>query len=264
MLHMKISPRHYPFIILPLAVAALAIVLLFISDKDAAPEARAKSVFQNARQDSRPVPVPQDKLPDAIKELEKLSGSPQELAEKLESAYILANSEQRSQLLDLCKRRFDNSLLPFLKKYQISETDSGLRKKIFAIVLSSSAATTDEILISNLAHYDTELALASLKEIRNRELKQAAPGLVKYLNRPDVKERWIAVDLLADICTGEAITEIGECAVSKRMDKQTRLRAITALGKIKAKGSKTILKQNLADKDEQIRLVSKEVLKVLN
>ena len=115
---------------------------------------------------------------------------------------------------------------------------------------------TVEVLVSNLGHYDVELALASLKALRGRKPPEAVPGLAKYLERPDVKERWIAVDILADISTSDAVLTIEKCAVNPKMEKTARLRAIAALGKLKVTGSRSALEKNLSDPDEQIRLVS--------
>ena len=198
-----------------------------------------------------------------INELESFKGPADEFASKAESAYRLVNKEERAAILGLCEKRLGDELLPFLKKVQNTETDSDLRFRIMQIISGGLAEKSDEVLISNLGHFDTQLALASLKALRNRKPPEAVPGLVKYLDRSDAKERWIAVDVLAEIGGDKALAAIEKCATSSNVDKQTRLRAITALGKLKAKNSLASLERNLSDEDEQIRLVTREVIQVL-
>ncbi|TET39361.1 MAG: HEAT repeat domain-containing protein [Planctomycetota bacterium] len=132
----------------------------------------------------------------------------------------------------------DKNILTLLGKLQLTETNPDLRWRIVQMIANASGEKGNEILISNLGHFDTGVSLASLKVLRERKPPEAVPGLIKYLNRSDVKERWIAVDILKDIRTEEAVSAIEKCAVNPGMEKKARLRAITALGKLKAKTSR--------------------------
>jgi hypothetical protein len=255
-------------LILPLIVVGIAVTILLWPENNGKDSRNPEqsTVGDGSSDQTNRLNINQAKpeqLSKTVKELQNFTGTSDKFTKSIESVYRTANKVERTFILDLCGTRMDEQILTLLGKLQLTETNPDLRWRIVQMIANASGEKGNEILISNLGHYDTGVALASLKVLRERKPVEAVPKLIKYLNRSDVKERWIAVDILADIRTEEAISAIEKCAVNPNMEKKARLRAITALGKLKAKTSRQALEKNLTDKDPQIRKITQEVIKVL-